>query len=82
MSNHGDTTPSGSQQPNPRSRRDVFGKINNTGRTDNTTAKNIPHEQAIVITEGDNVSLRRSIAQSPPIMVSNDELSKKSVQRG
>ena len=53
MSNHGDTTPSGSQQPDARARRDNIEKTSNTGRTDNTTVGNTPREQAIVITKGE-----------------------------
>ena len=35
---------------------------------------NTPQDRAIVITDGENISLRRPIAQQPPIMVSNNEL--------
>ena len=46
------------------------------GPTDNTIVGNTPQDQAIVITEGDPVILRRPIAQSPPVMISNDVLLK------
>ena len=75
MSNCGDATPSGSQQPDPRSRR---GNVDRTGpgRTDNTMVGNTPQDREIVITEGDPIILRRPIAQSPPVMISNDDLLK------
>ena len=45
------------------------------GLTNNTMVGNTPQDRAIVITE-DPVILRRPITQSPPVMISNDDLLK------
>ena len=82
MSNHGERTPGGNQHPDLRSSGDNVGKTSNTGRTDDIAVGDTPQEHAIVITDRDNVSLPPPMAWSPPIMVSTDELSKKSVRRG
>ena len=74
MSNRRDTTPSRSKQPTPTSGGDNVNKTSNTGRTNNTVIGNTPQDRAIVITDGENISLRWPIAQQPPIMVSNNEL--------
>ena len=50
MSNHGETTPGGNQPPDPKS-----GGGNNTP-VDDTPVRDTSQKQAIVITDGDNVS--------------------------
>ena len=70
MSNHSETTPSGNQPPDPRS-----GGGNNTP-VDNTPVRNTPQDRAIIITDEEPLSLRRPIANSPPVFISNDDLLK------
>ena len=70
MSNHGETTPSGNQPPDPRA-----GGGNNTP-VDNTPVGNTSQDRAIIITDGEPVVMRRPISNSPPVFISNEELLK------
>lgn len=76
MSNRGDTTPSRGNQLDPRSEGDNVDRTSNTVRVDNIVSQNTPQDRAIIVTDGDNASLRRLIAEQLTIMISNDELLK------